>query len=56
LPDTDLARASVATIRVKLLKVGAAVIRNARRIRILLASHHPLRDFFLIAVHARASP
>jgi hypothetical protein len=38
LAGTDLARASAATIRVKLLKIGAAVIHNTRRIRILFAS------------------
>lgn len=56
LVGTDLARASAATIRVKLLKIGAAVIRNTRRIRILFASHHPLRETFLIAARALASP
>ena len=56
LAGTDLARASAATIRVKLLKIGAAVIRNTRRIRILFASHHPLRETFLIAARALASP
>lgn len=56
LAGTDLARASAATIRVKLLKIGAAVIRNTRRIRILFASHHPLRDLFLTAARALASP
>ncbi|TCJ13418.1 IS1380 family transposase [Parasulfuritortus cantonensis] len=56
LADTDLARASAATIRVKLLKIGAAVMRNTRRIRILFASHHPLRDLFLTAARALASP
>ena len=56
LKHTDLARATAATIRVKLLKIGAAVIRNSRRIRILLASHHPLRDIYFIAASALASP
>jgi hypothetical protein len=56
LAGTDLARASAATIRVKLLKIGAAVIRNTRRIRILFASHHPLRDTFFTAARALASP
>jgi hypothetical protein len=56
LAGTDLARASAATIRVKLLKIGAAVIRNTRRIRILFASHHPLRETFLIAARVLASP
>lgn len=56
LAGTELARASSATIRVKLLKIGAAVIRNTRRIRILFASHHPLREVFLVAARALASP
>jgi len=54
LAGSDLARASAATIRVRLLKFGAAVIRNTRRIRILLASHHPMRDIFLSAAQALA--
>ncbi len=56
LAGTELARATTATIRVKLLKIGAAVIRNTRRIRILLASHHPLRDLYATAARALASP
>ena len=43
LAGTGLARATTATIRVRLLKIGAAILRNTRRVRILLASHHPLR-------------
>jgi hypothetical protein len=54
LAGTELARATAATIRVKLLKIGAAVIRNTRSVRILLASHHPMRDTFLIAAQALA--
>jgi hypothetical protein len=34
------------------LKIGAAIQRNIRCIRILLASHHPLRDTFLKAAQA----
>ena len=56
LAGTDLAKATAATIRVKLLKIGAAVIRNTRRIRILLASNHPLRAIYFIAANALASP
>jgi len=56
LATTELAKATAATIRVRLLKIGAAVIRNTRRIRILLASHHPLRDIYFIAANALASP
>ena len=54
LSGTELERACTATIRVKLLKIGAAVIRNTRRIRILLASSHPLRHVFRHAALALA--
>lgn len=33
-------------------KVGAAVLRNTRRVRILFTSHHPLREVFLTAARA----
>jgi hypothetical protein len=52
LADTELAQATPSTIRVKLLKIGAAILRNTRRVRILLASHHPLRSVFLCAASA----
>jgi hypothetical protein len=54
LAGTELARACAATLRVRLLKIGAAVVRNTRRVRILLASHHPLRALFLHAARALA--
>lgn len=54
LAGTELARASAATIRVKLRKIGAAILRNTRRVRILLASYHPMRQTFLIAARALA--
>lgn len=49
LQDTELERASAATIRVRLLKIGAAILRNTRRVRVMLASHHPLRELFATA-------
>ena len=49
LKDTVLERACAATLRVRLLKFAAAVVRNTRRIRIMLASHHPLREVFALA-------
>jgi hypothetical protein len=49
LHDTELERASAATIRVRLLKIGAAILRNTRRVRVMLASHHPLRELFATA-------
>jgi len=54
LKGTELERAAAATIRVRLLKIGAAVLRNTRRVRVLLASHPPLRSIFLSAAQALA--
>ncbi|MFW8567375.1 IS1380 family transposase [Orrella sp. 11846] len=52
LTGTKLANATTSTIRVRLLKIGAAVVRNTRRIRIMFASHHPLQDILVRAVRA----
>jgi hypothetical protein len=49
LQATELERPSAATIRVRLLKIGAAMLRNTRRVRVMLASHHPLRELFATA-------
>lgn len=54
LQGTELARACTATIRTKLLKIGAAVLRNTRRVRVLLASSHPFKQVFLTAARALA--
>jgi hypothetical protein len=54
LAGTELARACTATIRVQLLKIAAAIVRNTRRVRVLLASNHPMRDVFASAAHALA--
>jgi hypothetical protein len=54
LKGTELERATAATIRTRLLKIGAAIVRNTRRVRVLLASHHPLRALFLSAAQALA--
>lgn len=54
LAGTELERACTATIRTKLLKIGAAVLRNTRRVRLFLASHHPLKHVFLNAARALA--
>lgn len=56
LADTDLAFASAATIRVRLLKIGAAILRNTRRVRVMMASHHPLRALFALAAARLAAP
>jgi len=49
LASSILARAQAETIRVKLLKVGAVIVRNTRRIRFFIASAFPLRALFLAA-------
>jgi hypothetical protein len=54
LKGTELERACAATIRTKLLKIGAAVLRNTRRVRLLLASQHPMKHVFLTAARALA--
>lgn len=54
LKGTELERACTDTIRTKLLKIGAAVVRNTRRVRLLLASSHPLKHVFLTAAQALA--
>ena len=43
---TQLARAQVGTIRLKLLKVGAVIVRNTRRIRFFFASAYPYQELF----------
>ena len=55
LARTELARACVGTIRLKLLKIGAVIVRNTRRIRLLLSSAYPYKKLFFIAA-ARLEP
>lgn len=55
LKNTALARAYVGTLRLKLLKIGAVIVRNTRRVRFLLASGHPYQSLFFTAA-ARLSP
>jgi len=46
LHGTELARAQVGTLRLKLLKVGAVVLRNTRRVQFLLSSAFPYQPLF----------
>lgn len=55
LRGTALATAYVGTLRLKLLNIGAVVLRNTRRIRLLFANHYPYQDLFLTLV-ARLCP
>jgi hypothetical protein len=49
LQGTELAQAYVSTLRLKLIKIGAVVLRNTRRIRFLLASSCPYQKLFFQA-------
>jgi len=46
LKGTQLAHAQVGTIRLRLLKIGAIITRNTRRIRLWLSSSFPLQELF----------
>ena len=46
LQGTELAQAYVSTLRLKLIKISAVVLRNTRRIRFLLASSCPYQKLF----------
>jgi len=55
LTGTELAHARCDTIRLKLLKIGAAVVRNTRRVRLMLSDAYPYKDMFRL-VAARLCP
>jgi Transposase DDE domain group 1 len=46
LAGTELARAQAGTLGLKLLKIGAVVVRNTRRVRLWFSSAFPLQDLF----------
>jgi Transposase DDE domain group 1 len=46
LAGTELAQAQAGTIRLKLLKIGAVVVRNTRRVRLWLSSAYPWQGLF----------
>lgn len=56
LAGTALAQASCATIRTKLIKIGAVVITKLTVIRLHLSSHHPLQELFCQVRAALAPP
>jgi hypothetical protein len=55
LAGTELATAQVWTLRARLLKIGAVVIRNTRRVRFLMSSAFPLQDVFWLAARRLAT-
>ena len=55
LRGTALARAQCSTIRLKLLKIGAVVVRNTRRVYFHLSGGYPYKELFR-TVYARLVP
>lgn len=51
LTGTKLARACCGTIRLKLFKIGAVIVRNTRRVHLMLSSACPYQDLFIRAVN-----
>jgi len=54
--STELARAQAGTIRLKLLKIGAVVLRNTRRVQLLLSSSYPYQELFFKVATRLKSP
>ena len=55
LAGTEFARLQTSTLRVKLLKIGAVILRNTRRVRVLLSSAYPYQHAFVTAAQRFAS-
>ena len=49
LKGTEMARAQAGTIRLKLLKIGAVILRNSRRVRFHLSTACPDKALFMMA-------
>lgn len=49
LKGTELSKAQCCTIRLKLLKIGAVIVRNTRRVKFMLSSAYPYQKLFAIA-------
>ena len=54
LKGTELANAYVGTVRLKLFKIGAVILKNTRRIRFLLASGCPYKELYFLAANRLA--
>ena len=54
LKGTELARAQCGSIRLKLFKVGAVIVRNTRRIRFHLPSAYPHQELFSLVARRLA--
>ena len=56
LASTAFARLQATTLRTKLLKIGTVIVRNTRRVRVMLSSAFPYQDLFWHAARALRSP
>jgi hypothetical protein len=56
LAGTEFARLQATTLRAKLLKIGAVIVRNTRRVRVMLSSAFPYQAIYLAAARALDSP
>ena len=54
LQGTELAQSYVGTIWLKLLKVGAVILRNTRRIRFMLSGACPYQPLFYLVANRLA--
>lgn len=52
LAGTEFARLQATTLRAKLLKIGAVILRNTRRVRVMLSSAFPHQAIFLASARA----
>ena len=56
LAGTELARAQCGSIRLKLLKIGTVVLRNTRRVQLLMSSSYPYKELFFKVATRLSSP
>jgi hypothetical protein len=56
LTATEFARLQATSLRAKLLKIGAVILRNTRRVRVMLSSAFPYQAIFIAAARALDSP
>jgi len=52
---SELARAQVTTLRLKVLKIGTVILRNTRRIRLLFSSAYPYQELFTLMLRKLSS-
>ena len=48
LKNTQLEKAQLGTIRLKLFKIGAVITKNTRKVKFLFSSHYPYQEMFTV--------